>query len=46
MVIWQFTLRTDSILAQSPAKMQSTIPAGKNGIVKQLVISPNYVVDT
>ena len=46
MAVWQFMLRTESVLAQSPAKMQSTIPAGKSGIVKRVVVSPSHMVDT
>lgn len=46
MVICQSKIRTGPILTPSPVKMQSAIPAGKIGIVKQVVVSPNYVVDT
>ena len=44
MVIWQ-SMISESILIPSPVKMQSAIPARKSGIVKRVVVSPNYVVD-
>ena len=38
--------RGDTLVVLEAMKMQSAIPAGKNGIVKRVVVSPNYVVDT
>ena len=38
--------RGDTLVVLEAMKMQSAIPAGKSGIVKRVVVSPNYVVDT
>ena len=38
--------RGDTLVVLEAMKMQSAIPAGKNGIVKRVVVSPNHVVDT
>ena len=36
----------DTLVVLEAMKMQSAIPAGKSGIVKRVVVSPNHVVDT
>ena len=46
MLIWQFLIRTESILTLSPVIMQSAIPIGRRDIVKRLVVSPDHVVGT
>ena len=38
--------RGDTLVVLEAMKMQSAVPAGKSGIVKRVVVSPNYVVDT
>ena len=38
--------RGDTLVVLEAMKMQSAIPAGKSGIVKRVVVSPNHVVDT